>query len=99
VDFYTAHEWLLLPDEQVLTHQDSRTRVVFTWRWQERMWQSVLGAFQGWMMIRWNIVTILLACDPRLSGSQALELAFLIAERMRLRTGFPPLKWVMDGVF
>ncbi|KAL3794783.1 hypothetical protein HJC23_012793 [Cyclotella cryptica] len=31
------------------------------------------------------------ACDPRLNGSQALELAFLIAERMRLRTGLPPL--------
>jgi 3-deoxy-7-phosphoheptulonate synthase len=31
------------------------------------------------------------ACDPRLNGSQALELAFLIAERMRMRTGLPPL--------
>ena len=31
------------------------------------------------------------ACDPRLNGSQALELAFLIAERMRLRSGLPPL--------
>lgn len=31
------------------------------------------------------------ACDPRLNGSQALELAFLIAERMRSRTGLPPL--------
>jgi len=30
-------------------------------------------------------------CDPRLNGSQALELAFLIAERMRSRTGLPPL--------
>mmetsp|Transcript_31564 Transcript_31564/g.66025 ORF Transcript_31564/g.66025 Transcript_31564/m.66025 type:complete len:513 (-) Transcript_31564:519-2057(-) len=31
------------------------------------------------------------ACDPRLNGSQALELAFLIAERMRLKSGLPPL--------
>lgn len=31
------------------------------------------------------------ACDPRLNGAQALELAFLIAERMRLKTGLPPL--------
>ena len=31
------------------------------------------------------------ACDPRLNGQQALELGFLIAERMRLRTGLPPL--------
>jgi len=30
-------------------------------------------------------------CDPRLNGAQALELAFLIAERMRLKTGLPPL--------
>lgn len=30
-------------------------------------------------------------CDPRLNGMQALELAFLIAERMRSRTGLPPL--------
>lgn len=30
-------------------------------------------------------------CDPRLNGVQALELAFLIAERMRSRTGLPPL--------
>ena len=31
------------------------------------------------------------ACDPRLNGAQALELAFLIAERMRRRTGLPPI--------
>lgn len=31
-------------------------------------------------------------CDPRLNGQQALEIAFLIAERMRLRTGLPPLE-------
>lgn len=31
------------------------------------------------------------ACDPRLNGSQALELAFLVSERMRERTGLPPL--------
>jgi 3-deoxy-7-phosphoheptulonate synthase len=31
-------------------------------------------------------------CDPRLNGQQALELAFLIAERMRLRTGLPPIE-------
>jgi len=31
------------------------------------------------------------ACDPRLNGSQALELAFLVAERMRERTGLPPI--------
>ena len=31
-------------------------------------------------------------CDPRLNGEQALELAFLIAERLRMRTGLPPLK-------
>jgi len=30
-------------------------------------------------------------CDPRLNGAQALELAFLIAERMRERTGLPEL--------
>jgi len=30
-------------------------------------------------------------CDPRLNGAQALELAFLIAERMRLRSGLPPI--------
>jgi 3-deoxy-7-phosphoheptulonate synthase len=30
-------------------------------------------------------------CDPRLNGVQALELAFLVAERMRSRTGLPPL--------
>ena len=35
-----------------------------------------------------NYVT---ACDPRLNGSQALELAFLVAERMRLRSGLPAL--------
>lgn len=35
-----------------------------------------------------NYVT---ACDPRLNGIQALELAFLVAERMRERTGLPPL--------
>lgn len=32
------------------------------------------------------------ACDPRLNGAQALELAFLIAERMRVRTGLPPIE-------
>jgi len=32
------------------------------------------------------------ACDPRLNGAQALELAFLLAERMRLKTGLPPLE-------
>jgi 3-deoxy-7-phosphoheptulonate synthase len=31
-------------------------------------------------------------CDPRLNASQALELAFLVAERLRLRTGLPPLE-------
>jgi len=30
-------------------------------------------------------------CDPRLNGVQALELAFLVAERMRSRSGLPPL--------
>jgi 3-deoxy-7-phosphoheptulonate synthase len=30
-------------------------------------------------------------CDPRLNGNQALELAFLIAERMRLSQGLAPL--------
>jgi len=35
-----------------------------------------------------NYVT---ACDPRLNGQQALELAFLIAEGMRRRAGLPPL--------
>lgn len=29
--------------------------------------------------------------EPRLNGAQSLELAFLIAERMRLRTGLPPI--------
>lgn len=32
------------------------------------------------------------SCDPRLNGAQALELAFLIAERLRLRTGLPPIE-------
>jgi len=31
------------------------------------------------------------ACDPRLNGVQALQLAFLIAERMRARSGLPDL--------
>jgi len=31
-------------------------------------------------------------CDPRLNGAQALELAFLIAERLRQRTGLPPIE-------
>ena len=31
-------------------------------------------------------------CDPRLNGSQALEIAFLIAERMRARSGLPPIE-------
>jgi len=31
-------------------------------------------------------------CDPRLNGAQALELAFLIAERLRVRTGLPPIE-------
>jgi 3-deoxy-7-phosphoheptulonate synthase len=31
-------------------------------------------------------------CDPRLNGAQALEIAFLIAERMRVRTGLPALE-------
>ena len=30
-------------------------------------------------------------CDPRMNGAQALELAFLIAERMRKRSGLPPI--------
>ena len=32
------------------------------------------------------------ACDPRLNGQQALELAFLIAERMRTKSGLPPIE-------
>jgi len=28
-------------------------------------------------------------CDPRLNGVQALQLAFLVGERMRIRTGLP----------
>eukprot|EP00591_Stephanopyxis_turris_P004325 CAMPEP_0195519608 /NCGR_PEP_ID=MMETSP0794_2-20130614/15124_1 /TAXON_ID=515487 /ORGANISM="Stephanopyxis turris, Strain CCMP 815" /LENGTH=493 /DNA_ID=CAMNT_0040648791 /DNA_START=205 /DNA_END=1686 /DNA_ORIENTATION=- len=32
------------------------------------------------------------SCDPRLNGAQALEIAFLMAERMRVRTGLPPLE-------
>ena len=31
-------------------------------------------------------------CDPRLNGDQALELAFLIAERMRKIQGLPPIE-------
>jgi len=30
-------------------------------------------------------------CDPRLNGEQSIELAFLVAQRMRLRLGLPPL--------
>lgn len=33
----------------------------------------------------------LTTCDPRLNGNQALEIAFSIAERMRLRQGLTPL--------
>ena len=31
-------------------------------------------------------------CDPRLNGAQSIELAFLIAERLRLRAGLPPIE-------
>lgn len=31
-------------------------------------------------------------CDPRLNGAQSLQLAFLIAERLRVRTGLPPIE-------
>jgi len=31
-------------------------------------------------------------CDPRLNGAQSLQLAFLIAERMRRKTGLPPIE-------
>jgi 3-deoxy-7-phosphoheptulonate synthase len=31
-------------------------------------------------------------CDPRLNGTQALQFAFLIAERLRMRAGLPPLE-------
>ena len=31
-------------------------------------------------------------CDPRLNGAQALELAFLIAERLRIKAGLPPIE-------
>merc|ERR1712238_136550 len=31
-------------------------------------------------------------CDPRLNGVQALEIGFLVAERMRERTGLNPLE-------
>ena len=31
-------------------------------------------------------------CDPRLNGAQALELAYLVAERLRLRAGLPPIE-------
>lgn len=37
-------------------------------------------------------------CDPRLNGSQALQLAFLIAERMRSRTGLPQENMKRDGM-
>jgi 3-deoxy-7-phosphoheptulonate synthase len=49
---------------------------------------SVSGVDDDTLKHRYNS-----ACDPRLNGSQsqALSLAFLIAERMRLRTGLPPL--------
>lgn len=30
-------------------------------------------------------------CDPRLNGNQALELAFLISERMRSTQGLQPM--------
>ena len=32
------------------------------------------------------------SCDPRLNGVQALQLAFLVAERMRQRNGLPPIE-------
>ena len=35
-------------------------------------------------------------CDPRLNGDQALELAFLISERMRKAQGLKPL-FSMEG--
>jgi len=31
-------------------------------------------------------------CDPRLNGAQAVELAFLISERLRVRTGLPAIE-------
>ncbi len=31
-------------------------------------------------------------CDPRLNGMQALELSFLIANRLRKQRGLPPLE-------
>jgi len=31
------------------------------------------------------------ACDPRLNSDQALEVAYRVAERLRERTGLPPL--------
>ena len=31
-------------------------------------------------------------CDPRLNGAQSLQLAFLIAERLRARTGLPAIE-------
>ncbi len=30
-------------------------------------------------------------CDPRLNGMQALELSFLLADRLRKQRGLPPL--------
>ncbi len=35
-------------------------------------------------------------CDPRLNGNQALELAFLIAERMRTMQGLQPFSGQME---
>ncbi len=30
-------------------------------------------------------------CDPRLNGAQSIELAFLVAQRIRVQLGLPPL--------
>lgn len=36
-------------------------------------------------------------CDPRLNGEQAIELAFLVAQRLREMLGLPPIVEVHEG--
>jgi 3-deoxy-7-phosphoheptulonate synthase len=48
---------------------------------------GVSGVTEGTLIDRYHTY-----CDPRLNGAQALELAFLIAERLRKRSGLPTLE-------
>jgi len=51
------------------------------------------GKRSGWRVVEVEDLSLRYQthCDPRLNGDQSLELAFLIAERLRLSQGLPPL--------